>query len=194
MSPKDLETYGIIEGKKTVLNFVGGVKVEGKIITGKRDLQGKIILISFESCKVTYLSEVLFDPAWGVYDMAIGENVKSAFAGPASTDSFNDIYSVSDKKTSKILYSKSDKALHVLYGKVRNLRSQKSLDYKVIKVVFREVQRNYPHEWLILLELYELVYNKDITLATEVYSQLIKLKKNKDLDQLICDGLDLIKK
>lgn len=98
------------------------------------------------------------------------------------------------KKTSKILYSKSDKALHVLYGKVRNLRSQKSLDYKVIKVVFREVQRNYPHEWLILLELYELVYNKDITLATEVYSQLIKLKKNKDLDQLICDGLDLIKK
>jgi len=194
MSPKDLETYGIIEGKKTVLNFVGGLKVEGKIITGKRDLQGKIILISFESCKVTYLTKVLFDPAWGVYDMAIGENVKSAFAGPASTDSFNDIYSVSDKKTSKILYSKSDKALHVLYGKVRNLRSQKSLDYKVIKVVFREVQRNYPHEWLILLELYELVYNKDITLATEVYSQLIKLKKNKDLDQLICDGLDLIKK
>ena len=39
MSPKDLETYGIIEGKKTVLNFVGGIKVEGEIITGKRDLK-----------------------------------------------------------------------------------------------------------------------------------------------------------
>ena len=74
-----------------------------KLLLEKEILKGKIILISFESCKVTYLSEVLFDPAWGVYDMAIGENVKSAFAGPASTDSFNDIYSVSNKKTSKIL-------------------------------------------------------------------------------------------
>ena len=48
MSPKDLEVYGIVEGKTTRLNFEGGVKVEGKIITGKRDLQGKIILIHFK--------------------------------------------------------------------------------------------------------------------------------------------------
>ena len=48
MSPKDLEVYGIIEGKMTMLKFESGVIVKGKIITGKRDLQGKIILISFE--------------------------------------------------------------------------------------------------------------------------------------------------
>ena len=43
MTPKDLEVYGIIEGKVTTLNFESGIKVKGKIITGKRDLQGKII-------------------------------------------------------------------------------------------------------------------------------------------------------
>ena len=73
MSPKDLEVYGIVEGKTTRLNFEGGVKVEGKIITGKRDLQGKIILITFKNCRVTHFETVLFDPSWGVYDMAIGK-------------------------------------------------------------------------------------------------------------------------
>ena len=84
MSPRDLDVYGIIEGKTTCLNFEGGIKVEGEIITGKRDLQGKIILISFNNCLVTHNETVLFDPSWGVYDMAIGNHITSAFAGPCA--------------------------------------------------------------------------------------------------------------
>ena len=53
MSPIDLEAYGIYEGKKIALEFEGGVKVVGEVITGTRDLQGKILLISFNNCSVT---------------------------------------------------------------------------------------------------------------------------------------------
>jgi hypothetical protein len=60
--------------------------------------------------------------------------------------------------------------------------------------IFVEVQTKYPKEWLILLELFELTYRKKINLAEKIHLQLSKLKENKDLDQLICDGLDLIKK
>jgi phenylalanine-4-hydroxylase len=194
MSPKDLKEYGIIEGKKTTLNFESGVKVKGEIITGKRDLQGKIILISFKDCTVTFLNQVLFKPSLGIYDMVVGESIQSAFAGPASPDSFDDVYSISDKKTTKIVYSKSEKYLHVLYEKVRALRSNKSLDEEIMSQIFVEVQTKYPKEWLILLELFELTYRKKINLAEKIHLQLSKLKENKDLDQLICDGLDLIKK
>ena len=194
MSPKDLKEYGIIEGKKTTLNFESGVKVKGEIITGKRDLQGKIILISFKDCTVTFLNQVLFKPSLGIYDMVVGESIKSAFAGPASPDSFDDVYSISDKKTTKIVYSKSEKYLHVLYEKVRALRANKSLDEEIMSQIFVEVQTKYPKEWLILLELFELTYRKKIDLAEKIHLQLSKLKENKDLDQLICDGLDLIKK
>ena len=194
MSPKDLKEYGIIEGKETTLNFESGVKVKGKIITGKRDLQGKIILISFEDCTVTFLNQVLFKPSLGIYDMVVGESIKSAFAGPASPDSFDDVYSISDKKTTKIVYSKSEEYLHVLYEKVRDLRANKSLDEETMSQVFIEVQTKYPKEWLILLELFELTYTKKINLAEKIHLQLSKLKENKDLEQLICDGLDLIKK
>ena len=194
MSPKDLKEYGIIEGKKTTLNFESGVKVKGEIITGKRDLQGKIILISFKDCTVTFLNQVLFKPSLGIYDMVVGESIKSAFAGPASPDSFDDVYSISDKKTTKIVYSKSEEYLHVLYEKVRALRANKSLDEEIMSQIFAEVQTKYPKEWLILLELFELTYRKKIDLAEKIHLQLSKLKENKDLDQLICDGLDLIKK
>ena len=194
MSPKDLKEYGIIEGKKTTLNFESGVKVKGEIITGKRDLQGKIILISFKECTVTFLNQILFKPSLGIYDMVVGESIKSAFAGPASPDSFDDVYSISDKKTAKIVYSKSEEYLHVLYEKVRALRANKSLDEEIMSQIFVEVETKYPKEWLILLELFELSYRKKIDLAEKIHLQLSKLKENKDLEQLICDGLDLIKK
>jgi phenylalanine-4-hydroxylase len=194
MSPKDLKEYGIIEGKKTTLNFESGVKIKGKIITGKRDLQGKIILISFKDCTVTFLNQVLFKPSIGIYDMVVGESIKSAFAGPASPDSFDDVYSISDKRTTKIVYSKSEESLHVLYEKVRDLRANKSLDEEIVSQIFVEVQTNYPNEWLILLELFELTHMGNIEFGDKIHTQLAKLKENKDLEQLICDGLDLIKK
>ena len=192
MSPKDLEVYGIVEGKTTRLNFEGGVTVEGKIITGKRDLQGKIILITFKNCRVTHFETVLFDPSWGVYDMAIGNHICSAFAGPADSNSFEDIYTISETKTAKIIYSDKEQQLHQLYETVKNHRIQKIVDFNSLTSVFKEVKSNYPSEWLILLELYELVYDKDLSLMDAVYEQLLTLKKNKHFTKLITDGLDLI--
>ena len=194
MTPKDLEVYGIIEGKVTTLNFESGIKVKGKIITGKRDLQGKIILISFENCLVTFLNQILFEPSSGIYHMAVGKSIKSAFAGPASPESFNDVYSISDKKTSKIVYSKSEQYLHALYDKVRALRTNKSSNQELMSKIFDEIQTKYPNEWLILLELSELTHIGNTELGDKIHTQLTKLKENKDLEQLICDGLELIKK
>ena len=82
MSPKDLEAYGIVEGKHTQLKFEGGIVVEGIIITGKRDIMGKIQLISFKDCTVTYNDEFLFKPEWGVFDMAVGKEVVSFLQDP----------------------------------------------------------------------------------------------------------------
>lgn len=194
MTPKDLEVYGIIEGKVTTLNFESGIKVKGKIITGKRDLQGKIILISFENCLVTFLNQILFEPSSGIYHMAVGKSIKSAFAGPASPVSFTDVYSISDKKTSKIVYSKSEQYLHALYDKVRALRTNKSSNQELMSKIFDEIQTKYPNEWLILLELFELTHIGNTELGDKIHTQLAKLKENKDLEQLICDGLELIKK
>ena len=192
MSPTDLEVYGIYEGKKIVLLFEGGVKVEGKIITGIRDLQGKIILISFEDCSVTYKDKILFRSEWGVYDMVVGKEIIAAFSGPASPESFEDVFKVSEEKTHKVVYSESEKSLHQLYQKVRNIRENQDIEIHNLSAIYTKIGQLYPKEWLLLIEMYELLYNSNSELKERIYIHLMKLKEQIKLTKLINDGLKLI--
>jgi phenylalanine-4-hydroxylase len=192
MSPKDLEVYGIYEGKKTSLIFEGGVIVEGKIITGKRDLQGKILLISFANCKVTHNNTILFKPEWGIYDMAVGKKIQSAFSGPAAIESFENIYKIAAEKTHKISYSENDKKLHKLYQEVRDLRNKNNQKNEQIIAIFNELKENYDNDWLLFLELYEIAIKIDKNTSEMVLNHLKLLKKTKKYKKLITDGLRLI--
>jgi phenylalanine-4-hydroxylase len=192
MSPRDLEIYGIYEGKRTTLLFEGGIKVEGQIITGKRDLRGKIILISFQDCTVSHYDEILFNPEWGIYDMAIGKEIISAYAGPAAVESFQDLYQVSTVKTHKIKYSDSELNLHKHYQTVRDMRENEILDIELLSKIFDELKENYPKDWLLPLEIYELLFNSNNPLTKVVFNHLAHLKSDSNLDKLISDGMNLI--
>ncbi len=189
MSPRDLEAYELYEGKRIALVFEGGVKVEGEIITGQRNLQGKIILISFKNCTVTYKDKVLFNPEWGIYDMAVGKEVISAFSGPASLSSFVDVSKVSEEKTIKINYSNKEKQLFDLYQQVRDIRESVTIDYVELAVIFKKIITDFSTDWLLPLEIYELVFDTDSDLEKEV---LLYLKNQNANKKLIKNGLQLI--
>ena len=192
MSPKDLEIYGIIEGKNVTLNFEGGIRVCGNIITGKRDLQGKIILISFTDCTVSYGKKILFEPNWGVYDMAIGKDIKSAYAGPACPESFEEVYHVSENKSNKIAYTSMQIKLHNLYSQVRKYRTENNKSSKIINNLFNEVLNCFPNEWLLLLEMYELIHDVDPNLGNKIKTSLTVLMGEKKYKKLILDGLESV--
>lgn len=191
MSPRDLEAYGIYEGKITTLEFVGGIKVVGEVITGTRDLQGRIQIISFKNCTVTHNDLTLFDPTWGIYDMAVGVEVTSAYSGPADVNSFDEINKVSETKTHKIQYSKEDKELYSLYSHVRDLRNKQEISEREIELIYNELIFSHPNDWLLLLELYELSVDKDYSIKNDLLSSLEKLKCNKSYTSLIEKGLAL---
>ncbi|MBI9040392.1 aromatic amino acid hydroxylase [Lutibacter sp.] len=191
MSPKDLEVYGIYEGKKTVLLFEGNIKVEGEVITGKRDLKGKIILISFKNCSVTHYNNYLFKPEWGIYDMAVGKEIISAFSGPASVVSFPNFGKVSEEKTHKIKYSENELNLHKMYDEVACMRNG-NVDVDRVKILFGILRKMYPNDWLLPLEMYELLHKSNSDLSTEIYNYLTQLKDNERFMYLIENGLKLI--
>lgn len=191
MSPRDLEAYGIYEGKQTTLEFVGGVKVVGEVITGTRDLRGKIQLISFKNCTVTHQDTVLFDPTWGIYDMAVGMEVVSAYAGPASVNSFEDVAKVSETKTHKIHYSESDQELYKLYQKVRDLRDNNAITENEITAIFETLQIKFSKDWLLPLELYELSIKNNYSNQSVLLKYLETLKSNKSYTTLIEKGIVL---
>lgn len=193
MAPRDLEAYGIYEGKTVKLEFESGVIVEGKIITGTRDLRGKILIITLDECTVSYKDQTLFEPEWGVFDMAIGKEVISAYAGPADVDSFGDIGKVSETKTHKIIYSDSDKALYALYSEVRSLRENNSASSSKISEIFGQLKSKYTNDWLLSLELYELAVAKDLEIQDQLLSYLEQLQNNDAFRKLIENGLEIIR-
>ena len=193
MSPTDLEAYGIVEGKFVELRFEGGVCVKGKIITGKRDIQGKIQLISFSNCTVNYNSEILFNPDWGIYDMAVGKNVVSVFAGPADDNSFENTRKKPKTTSAPINYSKEELELHSFYGEVRSIRDSKVCDILKIEPIYNNIKLNFPNEWLILLEIYEILFHQTSDLKDKVLVSLLELQKNEKYSNLITNGLRLIK-
>lgn len=193
MSPRDLRAYDIYEGEIVTLEFEGGIKVSGEIITGTRNLQGKIILISFKNCTVTHGDRILFKPAWGVYDMAVGKEVVSAYSGPADHQSFDLFTHVPQETTIKVKKSTKRIELEALYQQIRDYRNGKTKTISRHKV-FEQLQENHKEDWLLPVEIYELARtNKDDDFADEIAIHLETVKELRpEVGHLIDGGMCLV--
>ena len=193
MSPKDLKAYKIYEGERVQLEFEAGIKLDGKIITGTRNLQGKILLISFEDCTVTLGERVLFKPEWGNYDMAVGKKIVAAFTGPADNASFDRITHEVSSTTVKSKPSAQRNELEELYQSVRDYREGNTVKFAP-EAVFELLLKTHPKDWLLAVELYEIASERDNQMfAKEIHSYLEnKMEEYPDLQELIKDGIELI--
>ena len=193
MSPRDLRAYDIYEGEQITLEFEGNIIVKGEIITGSRNLQGEILLIKFKNCTVTHNDTVLFQPEWGIYDMAVGKKVISAFSGPADVNSFDMINHVPSSQTIKQKKSPEREELERLYASVRNIRENKTAT-TTLKEAFASVTANHPNDWLLSLEIVELAKKQENTdLVDKVLNHLEKVKTNRpEIKHLVDNGLELI--
>ncbi|MGB1170374.1 MAG: phenylalanine 4-monooxygenase, partial [Flavobacteriaceae bacterium] len=161
-------------------------------ITGIRNAQGKLILIRLRDCTVTYKEECLFLPEHGIYDMIIGKDIISAFAGAADCNSFPNLYAESSTLTIKPIKNDSLKVLEKYYSIVRDYRNNNKNDPKLLRDLFEKVKDSYPKEWLLLLEIMEVSKNAHLIKSIHKHlEQLIIL--NSKLSSLITDGIQILK-
>jgi phenylalanine-4-hydroxylase len=193
MSPRDLGAYAIYEGEQVTLEFEGNIIVKGEIITGSRNLQGEILLIKFKNCTVTHNDKVLFQPEWGIYDMAVGKKVISAFSGPADVNSFDMINHVPSSQTIKQKKSVEREELEKLYASIRNIRENKPATI-TLKEAFAAVSAGHPNDWLLSVEIAELAQKEgNSDLVNKVLNHLENVKTNRpEIAHLITNGLELI--
>ena len=192
MGPNDLKTYHFYDGKWLSFEFESGIKVEGLNITGIRNAQGKLILIRLKDCTITYKDEYLFLPEEGIYDMIVGKDIVSAFAGAADSNSFPNLYAESTTLTIKPTKNKAVIKLEKYYGLVRNYRKEKKIDTELLKKLFKEVTTLYPKEWLLFIEIIELSNDVKLNqLIKNYFDKLISI--HPELESLISDGIKLIK-
>ena len=193
MSPRDLSAYDIYEEKNVTLEFEGNIKVSGEIVTGTRNLHGKILLIKFKNCTVTHGETILFSPEWGIYDMAVGKEVISAYSGPADVTSFDLITHVPSSTTIKPKYSETRVELEGLYNSVREIRENK-VSSLTLNTIFEKIKTNHPNDWLLSVEIAELCKeSNNNSLLEDVIIHLSNLKiKRPEVAKLITNGLELI--
>lgn len=187
MYPRDLEAYDIYEGKSISLEFEGSIHLQGEVVTGTRNLQGKIILITFKNCTVRHREEILFHPDWGIYHLAVGKKVVSAFAGPADNASFNlvqhELPTVEKNKEKTVL----QKLREDLYTEVRMVR-EGTTKMDRLPELLKIIEHQLPMEWLLLLNIRELLSDKS-ALFLQVKKLLTRIKtKETSLVDLIDAG------
>ena len=194
MGPRDLKAYNFYDGKRIAIEYESGITIEGLNVTGIRNVYGKLILIEFEDCTVMYKNKMLFSPEQGTFRLAVGSSIISAFAGSADFRSFNNLYHVSSTETVKQDKDNTTQELEKLYEQVRQLRDENTFNSKLLEVIFSNLQEQHPTDWLLSLELYELLSIDDnYDLKTRVFNHLNSIIDNRPkIAHLITDGIALI--
>ncbi len=191
----ELNYFGIEEGKEATLDFESGITVNG-LVKKIFSSNGKTQLITFDNCTVKDEGGVLlFDPSWGIYDMAVGENITSVFCGAADKDAFVEIAYKSNTGTHHTTYDFNTLELHKLYQQVRN-RRQNGGDYGFLGNVWFMLQKNHHDDWLCALEILEILEHEEIEprVAAEIRTFLQQKAANEhEYKKLISDGFYLIK-
>ena len=189
MSIDELMSLEIEVGKQLSLEFESGVNVKGKLINLSKNRKGLNIILSFEDCRVSYNDDILFQPEWGTYDMAVGESIVSVFSGAADMAVFSkDNPFIPSELTHKIQYGEKRLELHKLYQKIREVREGKA-DKQELTSVWQELV-NHPKDWLAAVEILEI--SRDDSLNTEIKTHLINADGDEITKGLIKDSLSLI--
>jgi phenylalanine-4-hydroxylase len=195
MGPRDLKAYNFYDGKRISFEYESGITVEGLNITGLRNINGKLILILFEDCTVMYKGETLHSPEDGSFDMAVGSSIISAFAGSADFLSFDNLYNVSNYNTHQAIKSKATLKLEELYQRIRELRDgNNELTEDELLELLNTLKIEFPNDWLLTLELFELAYTKQhqkLLSTTRLYLEYHKENRPK-IAHLITDGIKIV--
>ncbi|WP_410219971.1 aromatic amino acid hydroxylase [Pedobacter sp.] len=191
----ELAELGIVKDQVCELVFESGIRVKGAL-SAMLFKENKLILLTFENCEVKEENgNILFQPEWGVYDMAVGEKIISVFNGAADKDAYEEITHISNQFTHKITYDEATKRLHLLYQQVRDIRESGKGNENLVNI-FNELKTAYRHDWLCAMQVLEILHDRkfDPSLEKEVKIYLeMKAATEKELAKLINDGFHVIK-
>jgi phenylalanine-4-hydroxylase len=183
-------------GSTVHLDFSSGVQIDGHL-SKKLEVDGKLLIVSFEKCSVRYKDQILFEPPWGIYDLAIGDHVTSVFGGPADREKFGMMDDFVASRVPEKKLSQAERDLYAHYQSVRGLREKKiegaDLESQ-LRGILDKHQQHFPFDWLLMLESYELLLNRapKSFLAEEIQVALKKFfHTHPEKKGVIEDGLSL---
>lgn len=201
-SDADLKNLGFEKQALVQFQYTNGIEIKGIYkshlrANGGNNSAGKLMLMTFENCLVTWKGQTLFDPSWGTYDMAIGSVISSVFGGPADRVSYGETDDFVAARVPQPKYSDEQKLLFNLYQQVRTLRENKS-EGPALEAALEPILKNHAEhfskDWLLKLEAFELLLSRapQSALKTKIRSELKDMSSSTpEKKTVIEDGLNL---
>jgi phenylalanine-4-hydroxylase len=190
----DLLSAGVIVEKFVALTFDNGILVEGKLVS-QTYMENKLVLLSFADCKVTDKEgQVFFEPAWGMFDMAIGDTIVSVFNGSADKNALEDQLYLSEQPTHQPNYTAKDLQYQSLFKQIRTYREEAKSDDS-LNQIWQAIKNDFDTDWLGAMELLELADTMptEQVLANELRTYLNAQSVTYPAhSKLIRDGLKII--
>lgn len=90
LSDEELKTINVEPGKHSTIKFYNGLIVSGTIKNIIK-YEDKPILITLDNVSVSLEDNILFEPAWGQYDLACGNKIVSIYGGPADWKNYQSL-------------------------------------------------------------------------------------------------------
>lgn len=207
MNEADLRSLGLVVGQKTTLHFASGFEVQGRVLRLHKE-KGQLLLITFNDCTVRKGAQVYFDPAWGEFDMIVGDRVPSVYGGPADREAYGEeeITPAETTPARDTPYSASELDGIACYKKLRDIREQlnqpgadKARALQSLESLAHTVQKQHKDEWLLKLEVYELAREQmpakglDAAWVKELAHDLEpRNQTSPDTRELVAEGLKLL--
>jgi phenylalanine-4-hydroxylase len=154
-----LKRHNIEIGKPCELSYLSDIRVTG-VVTEIVHHDQKNILLAFTQCTVrNRKGEILFDPSWGNYDMAVGDAIVSVQGGSADKEAYPLYEAPSTQVILTQLYDEHDEQLFYLYNSIRQIReSTPGNNFDELKSItlINKVANSRDIDWLLTFEALEL--------------------------------------
>jgi phenylalanine-4-hydroxylase len=207
MSDSELRELGLVVNQNATLRFASGFEVSGRVLRLHRE-DGQLVLVTFTDCSVRKNGKLYFDPAWGEFDMVVGDSVPSVYGGPADREKYGEqeITPATTTPARDTPYSAEELDGFAYYQKLRDLRNElhkpnaaQKRGIEKLEQLAISVQEHHPKEWLLQLEVYELA--RELLDARDQESGWVRSLKQRlepsqqptdDTRELVTEGLRIL--
>lgn len=171
----ELKAHEIEIGKPVSLEYLSGITVSGTLEQVFRQ-DHRNLIFSFSDCTVTDLKgRVLFDPAWGGYDLAVGSAITSVYGGVADREKLQ-LYKPTPR--TETIRVEHDEQLMACYALVDQLRrgGQTCAEPNARDALLAALEQ-YPDEWLLRAEMLDIA---DADMRERLLQDLRALGESRD--------------
>lgn len=196
LTAQEWQQVGAQEGEALNLEFTSGVTVKGTL---KSRLQKgeRTLLLVLEGATAAWNGQILFDPSWGTFDMALGSAVTSVFGGPADRVAYGETVDFVAKRVPTPHYSARELELHQQYATLRKVREQKvegaALE-QTLTSLLKTQDQDFSNDWLLRVEALELLKARapSSALIGKIEQDLKRISgENQTTGAMIADGIRL---